>query len=372
MLYKNIFYKTPLFGVLLFLLFSCSGGGSDSPIEPVDPEVIVPSDLIFTVELVGEDSNHPNGDGSGVINVSASAKDATSYGFRAGTGSEINNTTGNFEYTYSENGINNYTVDVLAYSKTGNSIKNSQDITVAVSPNNNLVWSDEFDVNGSPDTTKWVYDIGDGCPNLCGWGNNESQYYTNRTDNVIIENGVLKIIAKKEDYQGSEYTSARIKTQGKFDFKYGKVEIRAKLPEGGGTWPAFWMLGSNIDSVGWPACGEIDIMEHKGNVPGNVSSAIHTPSSYGGTINKGNKFVSDVSTEFHIYTVNWTVDKIEFAIDDTIFYTYNPSNKDSNTWPFDANQFIIFNVAMGGTFGGAIDSDFTEGTMVVDYIRAYQ
>jgi len=363
---------TSLFGVLLFLLFSCGGGGSDNPPGPIEPEVIIPSNLTFTIEIVGADANNPNGDGSGLIKCSATATNATSYSFRPGTGSEFNNTSGNFEYTYTENGINKYNVDVLAYSKTGHSIKSSQEISVSTSPNMNLVWFDEFDSNGSPDTSKWVYDIGDGCPNLCGWGNSESQYYTNRTDNVVIEDGVLKIRAKKEDYQGSEYTSARIKTQGKFDFKYGKVEIRAKLPEGGGTWPALWMLGSNITSVGWPACGEIDIMEHKGNVPGNVSSAIHTPSSYGGTINKGNKFVSNVSTEFHIYTVNWTVEKIEFSIDDTIFYTYNPSNKDSNTWPFDANQFIIFNVAMGGTFGGAIDPNFSEGIMEVDYIRVYQ
>lgn len=235
-----------------------------------------------------------------------------------------------------------------------------------------LIWSDEFDVNGAPDSAKWTYNLGDGCPNLCGWGNNEAQYYTNRVDNVLVENGVLKIIAKKENYQGSKYTSARMLTQGKFNFTYGKVEVKAKLPEGGGTWPAIWMLGSNISTVGWPACGEIDIMEHKGNDPGAVSSAMHTPSSFGETINKDAIFVSNVSTQFHVYSVSWTKEKIEFYVDDKLFYTYNPSKKNSETWPFDATQFIILNIALGGGFGGTIDSNFTEATMEIDYIRVYQ
>jgi len=373
MLNKHISNKITFISILLILSLSCSESENGNRIPPpIDPEVIIPSNLSISIDIVGTDVNNPNGNGSGVVQIIASAVDAVSYGFRPGTGAEVLNTSGDFEHTYTESGINNYTVEVLAYSSTGHFIKTSKEITVSVSSNSNLVWSDEFDSNGSPDTTKWNYDIGDGCPNLCGWGNTESQYYTNRTDNVIIEDGILKIIAKKEDYQGSEYTSARMKTQGEFDFKYGKVEIRAKLPEGGGTWPALWMLGSNITSVGWPACGEIDIMEHKGNVPGTVSSAIHTPSSFGNTINKGTQFVSDVTTEFHIYSVNWTSEKIEFSIDDVVYYTYNPSVKDDATWPFEANQFIILNVAMGGTFGGTIDPNFTEGIMEIDYLRVYQ
>lgn len=128
--------------------------------------------------------------------------------------------------------------------------------------NQKLIWSDEFNLDGAPDATKWAYDIGTGD---WGWGNNEAQYYTSRADNVKVQNGVLKIIAQRENYSGSNYTSARIKTQGKFTFKYGRVEMRAKLPSGGGTWPALWMLGNNITTAGWPACGEIDIMEHLGN-----------------------------------------------------------------------------------------------------------
>lgn len=235
-----------------------------------------------------------------------------------------------------------------------------------------LVWSDEFDKNGSPDSEKWSYDIGDGCPDLCGWGNNEKQYYTQRPENVIVEDGILKIKVKKEEYEGLKYTSTRMLTKDKFEFTYGRVEVKAKLPSGGGTWPAIWMLGANIDLAGWPACGEIDIMEHAGNNQGEVSSALHTPSSFGATVNYGSQVLDDVSDEFHIYTVEWTSKKITFAVDGDIHLSYNPSNKNSNTWPFYADQFLILNIAMGGNVGGVIDTNFTESAMEIDYIRVYQ
>ena len=234
---------------------------------------------------------------------------------------------------------------------------------------NNLVWADEFDVSGSPSATNWAYDLGTGNN---GWGNGEVQYYTNRTDNVTVADGILKITAKKENYEGSNYTSARIKSQGLYDFKYGRVDVKAKLPTGGGTWPAIWMLGSNITTAGWPACGEIDIMESAGNNPGVVSGAIHTPSSYGATVNIKNKPLSTASSEFHVYSVNWSAKQVTFLVDDEIFYTYNPEVKDGNTWPFDASMFLIFNVAMGGTFGGNIDSNFTQSSMEIDWVRVYQ
>jgi beta-glucanase (GH16 family) len=233
----------------------------------------------------------------------------------------------------------------------------------------NLVWSDEFNTNGSPSATNWTYDLGTGNN---GWGNGEVQYYTNRTDNVTVADGVLKITAKKENYQGSNYTSARVKTQGLYDFKYGRVDVKAKLPTGGGTWPAIWMLGSNITTAGWPACGEIDIMEAKGNEPGVVQGAIHTPSSYGNTVNVKSKTLSSSSSEFHVYSVNWSPKQITFLVDDEIFYTYNPEVKDGNTWPFDASMFLIFNVAMGGTLGGNIDPNFTQSSMEIDWVRVYQ
>lgn len=233
----------------------------------------------------------------------------------------------------------------------------------------NLIWSDDFDVDGSPNAANWTYDIGTGDN---GWGNGESQYYTNRTDNAVVENGILKITAKTESFSGSNYTSARLKSQGLFDFTYGRVDIRAKLPEGGGTWPALWTLGSNFETVSWPACGELDIMEHVGNNQNVIQAAIHTPSSFGNTINKGSETADNVSTEFHVYSMNWSPDEISFLIDDVIFYTYSPETKDSQTWPFNADQFLIMNVAMGGALGGSIDSSFSEATMEIDYVRVYQ
>lgn len=365
---RKLYFLTFLF---LGLFYSCGGSnsGDDPIINPPEPVDIIPTNLVLNINIVGADQNNPNGDGSGVIQCSASATDAVSFGFRFGNGSELASSTGNVDYTYTTKGTNTYTIIVVAYSSTDDSISLTKEVTVYVNDNLTLVWSDEFDIDGEPNNTKWNYDIGIGDG---GWGNNESQYYTDRSDNVIVENGILKIIAKKESYLGSEYTSARLKTQGKYDFKYGKVEVKAKLPEGGGTWPAIWMLGSNITSVGWPACGEIDIMEHVGNDLGTVHGTIHTPSSYGASVNTGTKYISDVSTAFHVYAITWTENSIEFSIDDIPYYTYNPSTKNSDTWPFDLNQFIILNVAMGGNFGGTIDSNFTSATMEIDYVRVYQ
>lgn len=230
-----------------------------------------------------------------------------------------------------------------------------------------LVWQDEFDTDGAPDANNWTYDLGAG-----GWGNGEAQFYTNRSDNAKVENGSLIITAKREDFGGEAFTSARLKSEGLQEFQYGRIDILAKLPEGGGTWPALWMLGANFQTVGWPACGEIDIMEHVGNNQGYIQSALHTPSSFGNTQNKGGKDFENVSSEFRLYSVNWSPDQISFLVDDEIIYTYNPAIKDLATWPFDAPQFLILNIAMGGTLGGAIDPAFMESTMEIDYIRVYQ
>ena len=251
---------------------------------------------------------------------------------------------------------------IITYQDQGEEEELSVDVEYS-----NLVWSDDFDTNGAPDPTKWDYDLGAG-----GWGNSELQYYTNRSDNAIVEDGLLKIIAKAEDFSGSNYTSARLKTNGLYDFTYGRVDVRAKLPAGGGTWPAIWMLGSNYTTSPWPACGEIDIMEHVGNNEGTIGSALHTPSSSGNTINQMDFLVPDATSEFHVYSVNWSPDQISFLVDDEVFYIYNPTNKNTDNWPFDKDQFIILNIAMGGTLGGTIDPSFTESTMEVDYVRVYQ
>jgi len=240
-----------------------------------------------------------------------------------------------------------------------------------------LIWSDEFSDNGAPDPNNWTYDIGNG---EWGWGNNEVQYYTDDSRNVRVENGNLIISALKE---GDQWTSARIKTQGLKTFTYVTVKVKAMLPEGSGTWPAIWMLGSDITKVGWPASGEIDIMEHVGKNPGSIHSSLHTPSSYGNTQNSSHVTVPDFSSEFHVYEVEWTPESISFSIDGEAFYVYNPSLKTEETWPFNNDFFIILNVAMGGNWGSdqqyetgdqrnGIDPSLTEANMIIDYVRVYK
>lgn len=224
-----------------------------------------------------------------------------------------------------------------------------------------LKFSDEFNVDGAPDPAKWLYDIGAG-----GWGNQEEQFYTNRSSNIKIEGGNLVITAKKENFSGAKYTSARIKTQGIYDFTYGKIEFRAKMPIGVGTWPAIWSLGSN--SLPWPAKGEIDYLEHVGKDQNRVFGSLHYPGNSGGNANTGSKVISNASTEFHLYKVIWTSTKVQFFVDDAIYHTFT----NSSSVPFNSNFFLIMNVAMGGNFGGTVDPNFIESSMQVDYIRVYQ
>ena len=360
-------YKTLLFLGLISVIFNSCGGESD------DVEIIEgPSNLVFETTIFGQDASHPYGDGSGTVIFNFSATNANLYKLNLGNGEIVETSSTSYTYTYFGEGEKTFDVFISAYN--GNKfISSNKSVTVQIGTGTgsglNLIWSDEFNYTGSPESSKWDYDIGRG---ENGWGNGEAQYYTNRSENVKVENGYLTITAKKENYEGAEYTSTRMLTMGKFDFTYGKVEVRAKLPSGGGTWPAIWMLGANFQTAGWPACGEIDIMEHVGNNQGTVQSAMHTPSSYGGTVNHGSQDLDDVSSEFHVYAVEWTSEKMVFSVDDVVHYTYNPSTKDSNTWPYDSDQFLILNVAMGGGFGGTIDSNFVSSTMEIDYVRVYQ
>lgn len=229
-----------------------------------------------------------------------------------------------------------------------------------------LVWSDEFENGAAPNPENWVYDIGTG---QNGWGNNESQSYTNSTENVRIENGILVIEAHKKN---GVWTSSRIKTQGRRNFEFGRIEFRAKLPSGTGTWPALWMLGENITTVGWPECGEIDVMEHVGREPGKIHGSLHSPSSFGATVNTSTKIVNTYNTQFHTYAADWDADKIVFSIDGVNYYTYSPNPKNDANWPFTGQFFIIMNIAMGGTFGGEIDPGLDFARMEVDYVRVYQ
>ncbi|MGB5943780.1 MAG: glycoside hydrolase family 16 protein [Leeuwenhoekiella sp.] len=228
-----------------------------------------------------------------------------------------------------------------------------------------LVWSDEFNAPGAPNTDNWGYDLGTGNN---GWGNGESQYYTDRSDNIIVEDGLLKITLKKESFEGSEFTSSRIQTKDKFEFTYGRVEARAKLPTGGGTWPAIWSLGADFETNPWPAAGEMDIMEHVGNQQNTIFSTLHFPGNSGGNGVTENTVVDGVSDDFHVYAMEWTETQIRFYVDDEEYHVF----ENNGDLPFNKNFFLIMNVAMGGNFGGNIDPAFTSSTMEVDYIRVYQ
>lgn len=229
----------------------------------------------------------------------------------------------------------------------------------------NLVWSDEFNTDGAPDAAKWTYDLGRGDN---GWGNNEKQNYTNAASNIVVQGGFLKITAKKENSGGAEYSSARLKSDGKYSFKYGKVEVRAKLPSGGGTWPAIWMLGQNYATKTWPECGEIDIMEHVGNSQNLVHGTFHYPGRSGGNANTASKTIPNVSTEFHVYKAVWSASTVKIYADDVLIHTLT----NTASLPFNSDFFLILNVAMGGNMGGNIDPAFTQSTMEIDYVRVYQ
>ena len=229
------------------------------------------------------------------------------------------------------------------------------------------------------DSSKWFHQTQ--LPDGGSWYNNEQQHYTNRIENSYVSNGSLKIVAIKESFtdQGrtKQFTSARLNS--KYAFQYGRVVVRAKLPSGVGTWPAIWTLGKNINEAGaywqtqgfgdtiWPACGEIDIMEHWGDNQNHISSAMHTPSSFGGTFNTAGQTISTASTEFHNYELDWNSERMIFSVDGVEHYTYNPEIKNSDTWPFDAEQYLILNIAMQDS---AL-ANFTQSAMEIDYIRVY-
>ena len=243
-----------------------------------------------------------------------------------------------------------------------------------------LIWSDEFDGSGAIDSDKWFHQTQ--LPSSGSWYNNEIQHYTDRIDNTYVSNGSMHLVAKKETYtdQGhtKQYTSARLNS--KIAFTYGKVEVRAILPTGVGTWPAIWMLGKNISEAGaywqtqgygtvsWPACGEIDIMEHWGTNQNFVQSAMHTPSSHGGTVNHGGQTIPTASTAYHVYSLEWYPTKMVFKVDGVHHYTYQPEVRNASTWPFNADQYILLNTAIQPSIPGS----FTESDMIIDYVRVYE
>jgi beta-glucanase (GH16 family) len=237
-----------------------------------------------------------------------------------------------------------------------------------------LVWSDEFDYSGLPDAKKWSWDV-DG--NASGWGNNEAQFYTkDRIQNAAVKDGFLTITAIKEDFQGKKYTSARLVTKSKGDWLYGRVEVRAKLPEGRGMWPAIWMLPTDWEYGGWPSSGEIDIMENVGYDPYVIVASAHTKSyNHVQRTQKNNKItIQNCYTDFHVYALEWEAMEYRVFVDDQLYFTFKNEGTGFKEWPFDQKFHLLLNLAVGGNWGGSkgVDDTIFPRSMVVDYVRVYQ
>lgn len=253
----------------------------------------------------------------------------------------------------------------------------SSDDTQTVTTFDTLIIEDNFDIDGAPDPNLWGFDIGDGSDQgLDRWGNNELQYYTDRTENVKVENGFLLITARQEDFQGSNYTSARLITKGKFDQKYGRFEARMRLPYGKGMWPAFWMLGDDNDGVDvWPQIGEIDIMENRGQEPTLITGSVHGPGYSAGNA-ESKSFTLDgarFDTDFHVFGIEWGPNYINYYVDNKLYNQITPADVDGE-WVFNDRPFyMLLNLAIGGNYvGNPNDETNFPQTMLVDYVRVYQ
>lgn len=359
----------------LVLAFSCSSGDSGGSGAPTD--------FIVQTALIGADATHPQGDGSGRVIFTATANNADRYAFRIGGGDQIESQTGILEHQFLDSGTHSHTITVWAYAPNGEFV--TETVTVEVFRSDQafatLVFSDEFDYEGRPDAQKWHHQIIP--PNNGSWHNGELQHYVDRLENSFVSDGTLKIKALKEQYtyNGSTkaYTSARM--NAKFAFTYGRVEVRAKLPSPAGTWPAIWTLGADSNEtgnffgdrygdLGWPLCGEIDIMEQTGWDKNSTISHFH----WGDLVTKeyreegGELPIVDAATEFHIYSLEWDSKNLKTFVDGKLVHNFtNGSNR-----PFNKEHYLILNIAMGGNLGGDVPTDFTEGSMEIDYVRIYQ
>jgi len=239
---------------------------------------------------------------------------------------------------------------------------------------NELLWSDEFE-GTALDLSKWETVIGNGCPNLCGFGNQELQYYTDDPQNLQVKDGILTITALNDSIADSGYTSAKLITKGKASWKYGRMEVRARIPAGRGNWPAIWMLPEENKYGGWPRSGEIDIMEHVGYDQGTLWGTIHTQSFNHIKQTEKNDSVSvpDISDEFHVYAVEWRADRIDWYLDDQRYHTFKNTGDGPDDWPFDQPFYMIINLAVGGTWGGkqGIANDIFPNRLEIDYVRVY-
>ena len=347
------------FGIyIIFFMSVFIGSCKKETSAVVEPVLITPTNLVITATV--------STDGSGKVAFTAKADNANFYRFEFGNGETLDELSGIVNYRYTENGTKTYTVTVTATSASRISISKSKEISVTVDLSQlKPTWADEFDNSGAPDATKWVYDIGTGSN---GWGNAELQYYTDRSQNAVVEGGYLKIKAQRESYSGSSWTSARLKTLGKFAFTYGTVIARAKMPAGFGTWPAIWMLGADYPTVGWPNCGEIDIAEHIGREKDKIFSALHYPGRNGGNAVTASKIITNATTQFHEYKMEWSATALKFYVDDILFH----SVVNTGSIPFNKDFFFLLNLAIGGNFGGQVDPSLSNVVFEVDYIRVYK
>lgn len=351
---------------LISLLCSCDG-------ETPETSNSV-SNLNVSIEILDQ--------ANGLISCTHTASNAVSFELDFGDETVINTSNNIAEHTYESSGV--YTIIVKAFDVDDKFLRYEEKVVIDFGDNENLhsgystplsyegmelIFSDEFDSHPI-DESIWTHELGNGCPNLCGWGNNEWQAY--RPQNTRVENGLATIQAKQESFDGSNYTSSRLITQGKFAFQYGRVDIRAKLPRGKGIWPALWMLGTSIDQVSWPACGEIDIMEMIGDQESISYGTAHwsnngDPANFGGSFNNE----EDLDREFHVYSIIWNEQFIKWYFDDQLYHTLSITSPELSEFhePF----FLIMNVAVGGNWPGYPNPSTEFPTaMDVDYIRVFQ
>jgi hypothetical protein len=348
-----------LAGVFLFAALALFSGCNKDEDEN---GVVQPTNLAVNVTVAT--------DKSGKVDITASADNANYYMIFFGEKSPetpVKSTTGSATYTYEQSGT--YTITVYAHATENDQISSTKQVNVTKGDGSNLAWSDEFDGTALNDNF-WTFETGAG-----GWGNNELQYY--RPENTTVSGGFLTITAKQESFGGSSYTSSRLITKGKKEFQYGTIEIRAKLPQGQGIWPALWMLGANISSVGWPKCGEIDIMEMIGgsNREKTVYGTLHWDEngSHACTCDKpGHTLASGTfSDDFHVFKMTWDQTDIKWFVDGTQFNHINITP--AGLSEFHAKHFFIVNLAVGGNWPGAPDGTTTfPQQLIVDYIRVYQ
>lgn len=360
--------------LLALLLSFCSK-------EDEDPEAGIPSNLVIKIDSIDHQT--------GYTVIDATANNTIYYQLYVNPIEDVidENTTGDFTYTFESEG--DHEIEIRAYGSSGKYLRATKSITISPGTDPDpipvdsgyfsaeeydgfeRVWEDEFS-NNSINTAFWNFDIGNGCPNLCGWGNNELEYY--KQENAWISDGVLVIEARNEYFNGYNYTSARLNSKGKKSFQYGRVDIRALLPVGQGMWPALWMLGNNISSVGWPKCGEIDIMEMIGGsgrentVYGTIhwDNGAHASTGDSKTLSQGT-----FATEYHVFSIVWDENQISFYVNDQKYYETLITSSDMSE--FHQEFYFILNLAVGGNWPGSPDETTTfNQQMRVDYIRVFQ